>query len=101
MSSFRQIRLLTTELTTTECLKISHRLIVFMLASSFLIESTPTFSDNKGMHKNLRGFDFEHIQTADIGPEETVALTRKLFKIFDDFTCWLSGERSLPFWLLA
>ena len=45
---------------------------------------------------------FWHIQTSDIveliGPEKTIALLLENYsKYFNDFTWWLSGERSLPF----
>ena len=30
-----------------------------------------------------------------------VYLPENYSKYVDNFTCWLSGERSLPFWLLA
>ena len=58
------------------------------------------------MHKSLQEFDFWHIQTADIveliGPEKTIALLLENYsKYFNDFTWWLSGERSLPFGLLV
>ena len=61
---------------------------------------------NKDMHKSLQEFDFCHIQTADIveliGPEKTIAvLLENYSKYFNDFTWWLSGERSLPFGLLV
>ena len=61
---------------------------------------------NKDMHKSLQEFDFWHIQTADIveliGPEKTIALLLENYsKYFNDFTWWLSGERSLPFGLLV
>ena len=61
---------------------------------------------NKDMHKSLQEFDFWHIQTADIveliGPEKTMALLLENYsKYFNDFTWWLSGERSLPFGLLV
>ena len=38
-----------------------------------------------------------------LGPENAMALliTGKLFKIFDNFSRWLSGERSLSFGLLS
>ena len=49
---------------------------------------------------------FWHIQTADfvelIGPEKTIALLLENYsEYFNDFTWWLSGERSLPFGLLV
>ena len=58
------------------------------------------------MHKSLQEFDFWHIQTADIveliGPEKTIALLLANYsKYFNEFTWWLSGERSLPFGLLV
>ena len=47
---------------------MSHRLSwesdIYMLVCSFLFESYP--AGNKDMHNNLNGFDFGHIQTADI-----------------------------------
>ena len=64
------------------------------------------FLGNKDMFKNHKRFDFWHIQTADIveliGPEKTIALLLKNYsEYFNDFTWWLSGERSLPFGLLV
>ena len=36
------------------------------------------------------------------GPEKTIALLLENYSTyFDEFTCWLSGERSLPFELLV
>ena len=63
-------------------------------------------SSNFRQIKSLQEFDFWHIQTADIveliGPEKTIALLLENYsKYFNDFTWWLSGERSLPFGLLV
>ena len=55
------------------------------------------------MRKSLKGFDFGGTQTADIGvTEKTIApLLENYSKYSDDFSCWLSGDRSLPFGLLV
>ena len=56
------------------------------------------------MHKRLKEFDFVHNQTADIGvtwPWTAAPLLENYSKYSDDLTCWLSGERSLPFVLLV
>ena len=51
------------------------------------------------MRKSLKGFDFRHIQNADIGvtwPWGIALLLENYSEYFDDFTCWLSDERALP-----
>ena len=60
------------------------------------------------MHNSFKVFDFLHIQTADI-VEFLLALNKQLISnlkiiqnilmTFDEFTCWLSSERKLPFGL--
>ena len=45
------------------------------------------------------GFDFVHMQTADIGvtwPWAIAFLLENYSNYFDDFTCWLSDEWPLP-----
>ena len=75
-------------------------------ASLFIFDWIIKVAGNKDMHKSLQEFDFWHIQTADIveliGPEKKIALLLENYsKYFNDFTWWLSGERSLPFGLLV
>ena len=54
---------------------------------------------NKDMHRTLNGFDFGHINIT--WPWTIGFLFGNYSHYVDEFTCWLSGERFLPFWLLV
>ena len=60
------------------------------------------------MHKSLHEFKSCPYPTTDYGSTELAALKRSgvfllvnYSKYYDDFNCWLSGERPLPFWFLV
>ena len=104
-SNFNQIRPLTTELPALERLKKSMFNLVNTLAPSFLIGSFSFLQVTRTTIMSCMSSKFSQIKpwTAEL---DAIDLLKKSFTYLRTIkknlmTCWLSGERSLPFGLLV